>query len=66
MKHVAYAAAFSALALLTGCASQNVSQPTVPLNGTVQTNLKADVKVGEPISGQSSVRSEERRVGKEV
>ena len=55
MKHVAYAAAFSALALLTGCASHNVSQPTVPLNGTVQTNLKADVKVGEPISGQSSV-----------
>ncbi|WP_324731332.1 hypothetical protein [Pseudomonas paeninsulae] len=55
MKHVAYAAAFSALALLTGCASQNVSQPTAPLNGTVETNLKADVKVGETISGQSSV-----------
>ncbi|ERI50846.1 hypothetical protein EA796_11950 [Pseudomonas sp. AOB-7] len=55
MKHVAYAAAFSALALLTGCASQNVSQPAVPLNGTVKTNLQADVKVGEPISGQSSV-----------
>lgn len=55
MKHVAYAAAFSALALLTGCASQNVSQPTAPLNGTVDTGLKADVKVGESISGQSSV-----------
>ncbi len=55
MKHVAYAAAFSALALLTGCASQNVSQPTAPLNGSVATDLKADVKVGEPISGQSSV-----------
>ncbi|KFX68732.1 lipoprotein [Pseudomonas taeanensis MS-3] len=55
MKHVAYAAAFSALALLTGCASQNVSQPTAPLNGAVETNLKADVKVGETISGQSSV-----------
>ncbi|MEX6500979.1 hypothetical protein [Pseudomonas zhanjiangensis] len=55
MKHVAYAAAFSALALLTGCASQNVSQPTAPLNGTVETDLKADVKVGESISGQSSV-----------
>lgn len=55
MKHVAYAAAFSALALLTGCASQNVSQPTAPLNGTVETDLKADVKVGETISGQSSV-----------
>ncbi|WPC06353.1 hypothetical protein SBP02_06255 [Pseudomonas benzenivorans] len=55
MKHVAYAAAFTALALLTGCASQNVSQPTAPLNGNVKTDLKADVKVGEPISGESSV-----------
>ncbi|MBS7661457.1 hypothetical protein I0D00_05770 [Pseudomonas lalucatii] len=55
MKHVAYAAAFSALALLTGCASQNVSQPTAPLNGNVKTDLKADVKVGESISGESSV-----------
>ncbi|WP_439889234.1 hypothetical protein ACSX1C_09660 [Pseudomonas sp. MBLB4123] len=55
MKHVAYAAAFTALALLTGCASQNVSQPTAPLNGKVKTDLKADVKVGEPISGESSV-----------
>lgn len=36
MKHVAYAAAFSALALLTGCASQNVSQPTLPLGGDTQ------------------------------
>ncbi|MNZ99399.1 hypothetical protein D3C78_1187210 [compost metagenome] len=55
MKHVAFAAALSTLALLTGCASQNLSQPSAPLNGTVQTDLKADVKVGEAISGQSSV-----------
>ena len=55
MKHVAYAAALSALALLTGCASQNYSQPSAPLNGEVETNLKADVKVGESISGESSV-----------
>ncbi|HSC83353.1 MAG TPA: hypothetical protein VLC30_07010 [Pseudomonas sp.] len=55
MKHVAYVAAFSALALLTGCASQNYSQPSAPLNGEVQTNLKADVKVGETINGESSV-----------
>ena len=27
----------------------------MPLNGTVETNLKADVKVGESISGESSV-----------
>ncbi|WP_372875006.1 hypothetical protein [Pseudomonas sp.] len=55
MKHIATIATLSALALLTGCASQNVSQPTAPLNGEVTTNLKADVKVGETITGQSSV-----------
>lgn len=55
MKHVVYAAAFSTLALLTGCASQNVSQPALPLGGAVDTGLKADVKVGETITGQSSV-----------
>jgi len=55
MKRIASIAAISTLALLTGCASQNVSQPTAPLNGTVKTNLRADVKVGETITGQSSV-----------
>ncbi|HLA32839.1 MAG TPA: hypothetical protein VJ047_17600 [Pseudomonas sp.] len=55
MKRIATIATISAFALLTGCASQNVSQPTAPLNGEVTTNLKADVKVGETITGQSSV-----------
>ncbi len=55
MKRIASIAAISTLALLTGCASQNVSQPTAPLNGEVSTDLKADVKVGETITGQSSV-----------
>lgn len=55
MKRVISVAAISAFALLTGCASQNFSQPTAPLNGEVTTNLKADVKVGEQIQGQSSV-----------
>jgi hypothetical protein len=55
MKHLASIAAIFAFALLTGCASQNISQPAVPLNGTVGTDLKADVKVGETISGESSV-----------
>jgi hypothetical protein len=49
------AALAAALTALTGCSSYNVSQPTSPLNGTVKTNLKADVEVGEPISGQSEV-----------
>ncbi|SDI04204.1 hypothetical protein SAMN05216603_11999 [Pseudomonas benzenivorans] len=55
MKRIASIAAISTFALLTGCASQNVSQPTAPLNGEVTTDLKADVKVGETITGQSSV-----------
>ena len=55
MKRIATIATISAFALLTGCASQNVSQPTAPLNGEVTTDLKADVKVGETITGQSSV-----------
>lgn len=44
-----------ALTLLVGCSSQNVSQPHLPLSGEIETNLKADVAVGEPISGQSDV-----------
>lgn len=55
MKRILTIATLSAVALLTGCASQNVSQPTAPLNGEVTTNLKADVKLGETITGQSSV-----------
>ena len=39
----------------TGCTSYNVNQPVAPLDGAVKTDLKADVRVGEPISGQSSV-----------
>lgn len=55
MKKLATVAAISAFALLAGCASQNVSQPALPLGGAVETGLKADVKVGEVITGESSV-----------
>lgn len=44
----------AAIASTTGCVSYNVSQPTAPLEGVVRSDLKADVKVGEAISGQSS------------
>lgn len=54
-RNIALAAAITCSALLAGCASQNVSQPAVPLQGTVKTDLKADVRVGEPIHGQSSM-----------
>ncbi|MCS3467602.1 hypothetical protein M2401_001327 [Pseudomonas sp. JUb42] len=48
------AALIALIASTTGCVSYNVSQPTAPLEGVVKSDLKADVKVGEAISGQSS------------
>ena len=39
----------------SGCTSYNVNQPSAPMDGVVSTDLKADVRVGEPITGQSSV-----------
>ncbi|MFZ6049225.1 hypothetical protein ACFW0H_24280 [Pseudomonas sp. CR3202] len=54
-KFLVPAALAATLAALTGCTSYNVSQPTSPLNGKVRTDLKADVAVGESISGQSEV-----------
>ena len=44
------AAAVSSLALV-GCASQNVSQPSSPIVSKVEAPLKADVSVGEKITG---------------
>ncbi|MEE4159615.1 hypothetical protein V2I75_20195 [Pseudomonas viridiflava] len=49
-----FAAVATLIAATSGCVSYNVSQPTAPLEGTVKTNLKADVKVGGTISGESS------------
>ncbi|WP_271411143.1 hypothetical protein [Pseudomonas sp. Q1-7] len=54
-KFLVPAALTAALAVLSGCSSYNVSQPATPLNGSVKTGLKADVAVGEQISGQSEV-----------
>ncbi|WP_122315096.1 hypothetical protein [Pseudomonas cichorii] len=42
------------IATTSGCVSYNVSQPAAPLEGVVKTDLKADVKVGGAISGESS------------
>ncbi|MCF5708771.1 hypothetical protein GIV19_15915 [Pseudomonas syringae] len=42
------------IAVTSGCVSYNVSQPSAPLEGVVKTDLKADVKVGGTISGESS------------
>jgi hypothetical protein len=48
------AAVATLIATTSGCVSYNVSQPSAPLEGVVKTDLKADVKVGETITGQSS------------
>jgi hypothetical protein len=48
------AAVATLIASTTGCVSYNMSQPTASLSGDVKTDLKADVKVGETISGESS------------
>lgn len=48
------AAVATLIATTSGCVSYNVSQPAAPLSGEVKTDLKADVKVGEAISGESS------------
>jgi hypothetical protein len=48
------AAVATLIATTSGCVSYNVSQPTAPLEGVVKTDLKADVKVGGTITGESS------------
>jgi len=40
---------------LSGCSSLNTSAPSLPLTGSVQTEVKADIEVGEKITGESSV-----------
>lgn len=41
------------LAFLSGCASLNMSQPSGSVDAVVKTDLKADISVGEKISGES-------------
>ncbi|MEE1865107.1 hypothetical protein [Pseudomonas auratipiscis] len=54
-KFLSAAVLVSAAALIGGCTSYNISQPIAPVVGSVKTDLKADVAVGEQISGQSNV-----------
>jgi hypothetical protein len=53
-KFMQIAAVATLIATTSGCVSYNMSQPTASLSGDVKTDLKADVKVGEAISGESS------------
>ena len=43
------------IATASGCVSYNTSQPSSPIDSTVKADLKADIAVGDAISGQSSV-----------
>lgn len=54
-KFLSAAAMISTAILASGCSSYNISQPIAPVAGAVKTNLKADVAVGESISGESKV-----------
>jgi hypothetical protein len=40
---------------LAGCSSMNMSSNSMPLTAPIDTNVKADIQVGEKITGQSSV-----------
>lgn len=54
MKKVLIASSLLIAGTLTGCSSMNMSSNSMPLAGGVQTDLKADIDVGEKISGHSA------------
>ncbi|MDX1756996.1 MAG: hypothetical protein R3175_13120 [Marinobacter sp.] len=54
MKKALIASSLLLAGALSGCSSMNVSSSPVPLNGSVDTNLTADIEVGEKITGSSS------------
>ncbi|WP_111494399.1 MULTISPECIES: hypothetical protein [Marinobacter] len=54
MKKVLIASSLVLAGALSGCSSMNVSSNPVPLSGHVDTDLKADIDVGEKITGHSS------------
>lgn len=48
------AALAATFALLTGCSSSNISQPTSALVGNVESSVKANIAVGDKIEGQAT------------
>ncbi|MCG8520155.1 hypothetical protein RYS15_17865 [Marinobacter xestospongiae] len=54
MKKLLIASSLVAATALSGCSSMNTSSHALPLGGTVQTDISADIEVGEKITGQSS------------
>lgn len=52
MKNLFLLATVSSAALF-GCATTNISQPSSPITSIVQAPLKADIKVGQKITGEA-------------
>ncbi|MGO1298845.1 MAG: hypothetical protein ACTMIA_16340 [Vibrio sp.] len=48
-------AAAIALTVLAGCSSYNASQPSTALQANVESSVKADIQVGQKISGEATV-----------
>ena len=55
MKKVLIASSLILAGALSGCSSMNVSSNAMPITAPLETNLKADVEVGEKITGKASV-----------
>lgn len=56
LKSIKYAALAGAIVVAAGCQSFNANKPSAPLEPRLVTNqLRADIKVGEKISGESSI-----------
>ena len=54
MKKALIASTLLVAGAMSGCSSLNVSSNPVPLHGSVTTDIKADIEVGEKITGKSS------------
>jgi hypothetical protein len=52
MKNLIIISAISSLTLF-GCATTNISEPSSPLHSSVEAPLKANIKVGQKISGEA-------------
>lgn len=54
LKKVLVASSLVLAGALSGCSSLNVSSNALPMSGAVATDIKADIEVGEKITGTSS------------
>jgi len=55
LKKVLIASSLVLAGALSGCSSMNVSSNSMPITAPLQTDIKADIEVGEKITGKASV-----------